>query len=412
MPQFNRDKTTNTWEVRIRTILMKTATHFLVFSSVFGILLVLLRLDQTAFASLRNSASVLCWSHFLSRYRTAKNSNAPKKDSNVFYRNEKDKEKDDSLNDVYKQRSPTFILKQTMPSVSLKDAAANAIMDSVVKAYFGEVRQDKDEEGYVFEEETSLQERLKNIYKQRSSIFMLRRTKPSLSLKNAATNAVMNSVVKAYFGEYDRSEDEKGIVLEEKTSLFEDNVPSENAWIELSSGKNHSYGEVAIKDKIFECNLDTFFTSFWSNSAKFPLSTYLNEMWNDTDVSISEWKDSGDGFTMKRRVTYQHPTNARMGPKVVPITKEQVIQKYGTHGISLSTTTRIIGVPIADSFVIEDRILISPHDKKRTVMTAQFSVNFVKTTLFKKTLEKDSRQGMKDYWEVFSKWAPRVIETF
>eukprot|EP00957_Ditylum_brightwellii_P058684 4450530-Ditylum_brightwellii.AAC.1 len=232
-------------------------------------------------------------------------------DKEMFIRNR--------LGDYYKQTA-------AKPIVSIRDVVLNAMVDSVANDYF---KKNDNEKYDILKVKKPFREGLVGVCKLRPPIFMLTTARPSISLRDVALNGIMDSIINAYFKENKKEENVESDMLEEENSPRNGLIPLKHAWTGLSSEKNRAYAEVAVQDsllntqmkahdvsnKIIKCSLETFYKSFWSNGAKFPLSTYLNEMWNDTDVTISEWEDSGDGFTMLRKVTYQHPTNSKLGPK-------------------------------------------------------------------------------------------------
>jgi hypothetical protein len=157
-------------------------------------------------------------------------------------------------------------------------------------------------------------------------------------------------------------------------------------WSQIAEDKS-SYSDCAVVNHELPCDLDTFVSMFINDGAKYSIPAFMKEN-GDTDIKCGTWemsKDSDDGGVAKSRVIeYTHPINAPMAPPVARARKEQIYRKYGDHGLALETKTFVADVPLTDCFYVADRIRVEPsEDNKRVVVTMQFDIRFVKTTMFK-----------------------------
>jgi hypothetical protein len=157
-------------------------------------------------------------------------------------------------------------------------------------------------------------------------------------------------------------------------------------WSQIAEDES-SYSNCAVANHELPCDLDTFVSMFINDGAKYSIPAFMKKN-GDTEIKCGTWemsKDNDDGGAAKSRVIeYTHPINAPMAPPTARARKEQIYRKYGDHGLALETKTFVADVPLTDCFYVADRICVEPsEDNKRVVVTMQFDIRFVKTTMFK-----------------------------
>ena len=118
----------------------------------------------------------------------------------------------------------------------------------------------------------------------------------------------------------------------------------------------------------------------------------------DKDVKTSPWKPSEqDGKLVRKRVIrFVHPVNAPMAPPEAEARKEQTYQRYGDFGFKVETKTIVVGVPMTDCFFVKDRLIVaaSPTTKGKVLLSLEFELEFVKSTMFRGIITKTSSSEM------------------
>eukprot|EP00568_Trieres_chinensis_P001562 CAMPEP_0183298180 /NCGR_PEP_ID=MMETSP0160_2-20130417/5277_1 /TAXON_ID=2839 ORGANISM="Odontella Sinensis, Strain Grunow 1884" /NCGR_SAMPLE_ID=MMETSP0160_2 /ASSEMBLY_ACC=CAM_ASM_000250 /LENGTH=166 /DNA_ID=CAMNT_0025460155 /DNA_START=230 /DNA_END=731 /DNA_ORIENTATION=+ len=163
---------------------------------------------------------------------------------------------------------------------------------------------------------------------------------------------------------------------------------------------------------------ETFYKKFWSNSAPHPISDYQRDVIKDKDIKTDEWEEAPDGFTLERVIDYMHPSDAPIGPPMAHSKKSQQLQQYGEHGAMLKTVTQVEDVPMADCFLLEDRILVEPkgtsggEEKVEVTVTAEFGIRFVKSTVWKRIIRKNAKGGIAKWLMGYSEFMKEKSSSF
>lgn len=166
----------------------------------------------------------------------------------------------------------------------------------------------------------------------------------------------------------------------------------QTGWNSLKKSKDKIVKEVALSNIKVKCTFESFFKNYWSGSAVLPISKYQESVILDQNINTSGW-DEGVGGTLVRSIEYLHPNDAPMGPKFAGSIKEQVLEKFGTYGMVLSTTTTVKDVPMADCFVLLDKIFVEPISDG-VLINAHIGIKFVKSTMWKRVIEKNAKKGI------------------
>lgn len=91
-----------------------------------------------------------------------------------------------------------------------------------------------------------------------------------------------------------------------------------------------------------------------------------------------------------------------MAPPTAAARKEQVLQKFGNVGLCLETSTFVENVPMADCFVVRDRLWVNENSKEGgCIVSITFQIDFIKGTMFRRIIENTTRGEYQKYWTQF-----------
>jgi hypothetical protein len=183
-------------------------------------------------------------------------------------------------------------------------------------------------------------------------------------------------------------------------------VSLEEEWIQAKQASK--YDRMVVQDHVLTCNLDTYMNMFLSDGAKHSIANFL-EGRGDSNLTESVWKDGDDG-SYSRVIHYTHPVNAPLAPPQAGARKEQSYRRYGDHGLRIETKTHVDDVPMADCFYVADRILVEPNQDGDSVsVTMEFSITFVKTTMFKSIISKTTASEFVAFFESMADYMSRSL---
>lgn len=182
------------------------------------------------------------------------------------------------------------------------------------------------------------------------------------------------------------------------------------AWSGVIDKKNR-YKTCVAKDHELSCSLDTFFNSYISDNAQFSIPNYM-EAEGDKELQASSWKvENADGkLTRSRVVRYIHLINAPLAPPEAKARKEQTYHRYGDLGIVMETKTLVDGVPLTDCFFVKDRLIITPQEGTgHVLLTMEFELEFVKSTMFRGVITKTTTSEMSKFFQNMRDYMARSV---
>lgn len=133
---------------------------------------------------------------------------------------------------------------------------------------------------------------------------------------------------------------------------------------------------------------------FLSDDAPHSLSHH-HERIGDTNVQTTAW------LHKKRKIVYFHPINLPGAPSAGEATKSQTLRRFGDHGLSIDTETRITNIPFADCFYVSDRLIVKRIDSNRTSLTIKFGLRFVKRTIFRSIISATTIRDVEEFQKGF-----------
>lgn len=132
------------------------------------------------------------------------------------------------------------------------------------------------------------------------------------------------------------------------------------------------------------------------------MSKYM-ESTGDKDFKTSPWKPTRkDGKIVRSRILrFIHPINAPMAPPEAKARKEQSYHRFGDYGIVAETKTFVDDVPMTDCFYVKDRIIVaaSKEDKGTVLVTLEFELEFVKSTMFRRIITSTTTSEMTKFFQ-------------
>ena len=188
--------------------------------------------------------------------------------------------------------------------------------------------------------------------------------------------------------------------------------------------------------KLPNCNLDEWFDLFFSDDAFFSLARYQLEHVGDRDVSFHPWRrkqknncdekktdsvnhnlnnnNETEIPELEREIRYIHPIGGSMiGPSEAETFRVQSLKRYRNHGAILKNTTTVgKGIPMGDCFRVEDMWVIE-KDPSESLLTisVSFNVVFVKRTMFKGMIQKNTLSETRDWFKGYSTMLQTALES-
>ncbi len=175
-----------------------------------------------------------------------------------------------------------------------------------------------------------------------------------------------------------------------------------------------SYSETAIQNLELACTLDDFVKSFVENDAKYSIHKFMADN-GDQDIQVSEWKVDDDEYNSKSRtIEYTHPVNAPMAPPMARARKEQLLQRYGDHGLVFETKTYVADVPMTDCFYVADQVVrvqstCGKGGENSVLVSMLFDIRFVKSTMFKSIISRTTKSELEKFFNELADYLSQNI---
>lgn len=115
-----------------------------------------------------------------------------------------------------------------------------------------------------------------------------------------------------------------------------------------------------------------------------------HEQTGDTDINISSWKSKEIDNIMERIITYTHPLNILFYPSSCRNEQTQTLQRFGDAGFCVMSSTITADLAIADSFRLQEYLLVSSNDEGGISISIVFYVCFLKSTFLHGVITKTS----------------------
>lgn len=173
-----------------------------------------------------------------------------------------------------------------------------------------------------------------------------------------------------------------------------------------------SYPELVTDSYILDgYSLDQMFSTFLADNAMKSLKHFQETTLKARNFDITNWAPMDmnfqyipekENFTKQSRyISYLHPRTAKLGPSIAQVSRQQFCTIFPSHsGIVLDIATKLDGVPYADCFIVEEKWIIE-HCPSGVQFSIRFNINFVKPTMMKKIIEKQTKQEVKTWYKMY-----------
>ena len=152
--------------------------------------------------------------------------------------------------------------------------------------------------------------------------------------------------------------------------------------------------------------MDEFHHFVIEDNATHSLEKFMCDI-GELNVDTSPWQPSQTPTATEpttRTIHYTHPVNAPMAPPKAKARKQQSLHKFGKVGLCLETCTVVEEVPMADCFVVNDRLWVheAEGEDEGCIVAVTFQIKFVKSTMFRRIIENQTRKEYASFWNQFS----------
>jgi len=190
-----------------------------------------------------------------------------------------------------------------------------------------------------------------------------------------------------------------------------------------AAGKNDggedkgSFNEEAVKatlkipvvaNFVLPISLNDFVSLVISDDAPYSYKRY-HESVKDSEVTLSQWSELPGGHGFNREMKFFKPVNL---PGLAS-TRGMKLQKYQLTdgaGLILCSSTRLEDVPYADSFSVDDTLIVKASGDDSVTIEISFQVQFLKNTMMKYFIEKSTNGEMAKWLEVFASHLKKITE--
>ena len=166
--------------------------------------------------------------------------------------------------------------------------------------------------------------------------------------------------------------------------------------------KSNKFDELGVESIPIPVSVDDFYKLVLEDNADHSIEKFMKSI-GEMEVESSSWQPSTTGSTNSttRTIHYIHPINAPMAPPTAAARKEQTLHKFGNIGLCLETCTFVENVPMADCFIVRDRLWVNQNEGSGCIMSITFQIDFIKGTLFRRIIENTTRSEYLKYWSQF-----------
>lgn len=160
--------------------------------------------------------------------------------------------------------------------------------------------------------------------------------------------------------------------------------------------------------------LQKFFDIFLTKDAELGLPQFHSSR-GDSEVTVEEWRQINEtrgaaqgGVQVAvhaRTVGLRTPVVAPIGPSSTRVSKTQCCRVYGSHGMTVETKAHFLDIPYGDCFNVIDRWVITPtpEDANKVNLVVTFEIEWLKGTMWKKTIEGKTQRDMNEFFTAYTK---------
>lgn len=147
-----------------------------------------------------------------------------------------------------------------------------------------------------------------------------------------------------------------------------------------------------------------FFELFFAEKAAFSLSDFCLGR-GDTEFDCTSWAENEEVSGFSRELKFRTKINGpSIGPKTTRVHRAQ-IYKWVDGTLIVQTSSKALDVPYCSYFLVEDTWKISPVGNEKSMFRITFTINFLKSTMFRGTIESRTKQDVPKDHEAWLKEA-------
>ena len=149
-----------------------------------------------------------------------------------------------------------------------------------------------------------------------------------------------------------------------------------------------------------------FFELFFSENPTFGVKDYCT-LRGDTEFEITNWAENEELAGFSREIKFRTKINGpSIGPKTTRVHRAQVY-KWVDNSLILQTSSKALDVPYSSYFLVEDTWKITPISAEKSMLRITFLINFLKSTMFRGTIESRTKVDVPKDHEVWLKEAKK-----
>jgi hypothetical protein len=148
-----------------------------------------------------------------------------------------------------------------------------------------------------------------------------------------------------------------------------------------------------------------FEMTFFEGDSVYSLGYFLQRTGNE-NVTTSSWSVPLKQTQYKpvrtssiRTISYMHPVSNPLAPPMARATKTQRLERYHRDTTVIQTLTVVQDVPMADCFVVEERMFVENTGKNGLKLSAYFQIQFTQETMFRSIIEKQTSIKFVEYFQ-------------
>lgn len=159
-----------------------------------------------------------------------------------------------------------------------------------------------------------------------------------------------------------------------------------------------------------------FEMAFFDDGCFYGLQYFLERTGNE-EVTTMDWSvplarttRKRLGTSAERSLSYLHPTSHPMAPPMARAVKEQRFERFNDKAVLLQTFTTTHDVPMADCFVVEERLLVETIKGNQLQVSGYFRIQFVQSTMFRSVIQQQTTAEFREYFEHYKGFLLAIAE--
>lgn len=172
-----------------------------------------------------------------------------------------------------------------------------------------------------------------------------------------------------------------------------------------------------FKDVRLECTLDEYFDLFLSDDATHSFTHFQNDVISDKEVTLTDWTTSDEAIRCTgvvkeyhRTLSFTHPIKSSIGPSEARTQRRQTLKRFSSHGMILTNSTQVSGIPAADCFKAEDFWIIEAENNGSLMVSARFAPRFHKRTMLKGLIERSIKRETTEWFRLYFDMVRTALE--